>query len=40
MLDVSRFRVPMMETVKRQVDILADVGYNHFRLIVPRGHLC
>lgn len=36
---VSRFRVPTMETVKRQVDILADLGYNHFRLIVPRGHL-
>lgn len=32
MLDVSRFRVPTMETVKRQVDILADLGYNHFQL--------
>jgi len=32
MLDVSRFRVPTMETVKRQVDILAELGYNHFQL--------
>ncbi len=32
MLDISRFRVPTMETVKRQVDILADLGYNHFQL--------
>ncbi len=32
MLDVSRFRVPRMETVKRQVDILSSLGYNHFEL--------
>ena len=32
MLDVSRYRVPTMETVKRQVDILAELGYNHFQL--------
>jgi len=32
MLDVSRHRVPTMETVKRQVDILAELGYNHFQL--------
>ena len=32
MLDISRHRVPMMETVKRQVDILAELGYNHFEL--------
>jgi len=32
MLDVSRHRVPTMETVRRQVDILAELGYNHFQL--------
>ena len=32
MLDVSRYRVPTMETVKRQVDLLASLGYNHFQL--------
>ena len=32
MLDISRHRVPTMETVKRQVDILASLGYNHFQL--------
>ena len=32
MLDISRHRVPTMETVKRQVDILAELGYNHFEL--------
>ena len=32
MLDISRYRVPTMETVKRQVDILGKLGYNHFQL--------
>ena len=32
MLDVSRYRVPTMETMKRQVDILAGLGYNHLQL--------
>ena len=43
MLDVSRHRVPTMDTVKRQVDILASLGYNHFQLYTEhtfayRGH--
>ena len=32
MLDISRYRVPTMETMKRQVDILAGLGYNHLQL--------
>ena len=43
MLDISRFRVPTMATVKRQVDILAELGYNHLQLYTEhtfayRGH--
>lgn len=31
-LDISRCKVPTMETLYRQVDILAELGYNHLEL--------
>ena len=31
-LDISRCKVPTMETLHRVVDILAKLGYNHFEL--------
>ena len=31
-IDISRSKVPTMETLYRIVDILADLGYNQFQL--------
>jgi hypothetical protein len=34
MLDISRNKVPKLETLKKYVDLLADLKYNHFELYV------
>ena len=42
-LDISRMKVPTMETLRRMVDVLASLGYNQFQLYTEhtfayRGH--